>query len=129
VNAGRMLESFKLGYQDLQGVWSLFLPPASLLEYKKLSRCTEAQFRFPDDLWARTVYDFALAWRLRVMDRDHLLRAITPVYLGWAASSVLQLQAAGPEEVEARQEQLCMAFETQKRYLISRWRWPDRFSP
>jgi hypothetical protein len=129
VNAGRMLESFRLGYQDLQGIWSLVLPPAALLEYKKLSRLPESQFRLPDDLWARTIYDFALAWRLRTMDRDHLLRAITPVYLGWVASSVLELQTAGPEEVEARQERLCVAFETQKRYLISRWRWPDRFSP
>ncbi len=129
VNAGRMLESFKLGYQDLQGVWSLFLPPAALLDFKRLSRAPESQFRFPDDLWARTVYDFGLAWHLRVMDRAHLLRAITPVYLGWAASSILEMQTAGPEEVEARQERLCMAFETQKRYLVSRWRWPDRFSP
>ena len=84
VNAGRMVESYRLGYQDLQGIWSLVLPPAALLEYKKLSRAPESQFRFPDDLWARTVYDFGLAWHLRVMDRDHLLRAITPVYLGWA---------------------------------------------
>jgi len=33
-----------------------------------------------DDLWARIVYDFALAHRLRIMNRDHLLRAMTPVY-------------------------------------------------
>ena len=129
VNSGRMIESFRLGYQDLQGVWSQILSPAALLEYKKLSRLTEAQFRLADDLWARTVYDFGLAWHLRVMDRDHLLRAITPLYLGWAASSVLETQTAGPEEVEARQERLCLAFELQKRYLISRWRWPDRFNP
>jgi len=124
-----MIESFRLGYQDLQGVWSQILSPAALLEYKKLSRLSETLFRLPDDLWARTVYDFGLAWHLRVMDRDHLLRAITPLYLGWAASSVLEMQTAGPEEVEARQERLCLAFELQKRYLISRWRWPDRFNP
>jgi hypothetical protein len=129
VNAGRMVESFRLGYQDLQGIWSQILPPAALLDFKKLSRAPESQFRFPAELWARTIYDFGLAWRLRVMDRDHLLRAITPVYLGWAGSSVLELQEAGSEQVEAWQERLCLAFETQKRYLISRWRWPDRFSP
>ncbi len=129
VNAGRMLESFRLGCQDLQGIWSQILSPAALLDLKRLSRAPESQFRFPAELWARTIYDFGLAWRLRVMDRDHLLRAITPVYLGWAGSSVLELQEAGAEQVEAWQEKLCVAFETQKRYLISRWRWPDRFSP
>ncbi len=129
VNAGRMLESFRLGYQDLQGIWGQVLPPAALLELKKLSRVSESNFRFPADLWARTIYDFSLAWRLRIMDRDHLLRALTPIYLGWAGSAVLELQEAGPEEVEAWEERLCLAFETQKRYLISRWRWPDRFNP
>jgi len=31
--------------------------------------------------------------------------------------------------VEARVERLCRAFESSKPYLISRWRWPDRFNP
>ena len=35
----------------------------------------------------------------------------------------------GNAKVEARVEQLCLRYETEKPYLISRWRWPDRFSP
>ncbi len=38
-------------------------------------------------------------------------------------------QTAGPAEVEARIERLARAYEANKSYLVSRWRWPDRFNP
>ncbi len=82
-----------------------------------------------DGLWARVVYDFALGHRQRVMDRGQLLRSLTPIYLGWLAGFVAECGGQGPEAVEARVERLCLAFEAEKPYLISRWRWPDRFNP
>ena len=83
----------------------------------------------PDDLWVRIVYDFALGHRLRTISRDHLLRSITPLYLGWIASYALEMETAGPAEIEARIERLARAYEASKPYLVSRWRWPDRFNP
>jgi hypothetical protein len=60
------------------------------------------------------------------MPHDHLLRSLTPLYSGWLASFVLQLQAATPDGVDAHVEQVCLAFEAEKGYLIARWRWPER---
>ncbi|SPE41610.1 hypothetical protein SBA3_4460007 [Candidatus Sulfopaludibacter sp. SbA3] len=124
-----MIDSFQLGAQTLQDVWSIVLPPATLLEIRKLSRLPPDQFRMPDELWVRIVYDFALGHRLRIISRDHLLRSLTPLYLGWIASYALQMEAAGPAEIEARMERLARAYEAGKPYLVSRWRWPDRFNP
>ena len=39
-------------------------------------------FALPDSLWARVVYDAAVAYRNRVLPRDHVLKAFTPLYLG-----------------------------------------------
>jgi hypothetical protein len=39
------------------------------------------------------------------------------------------MRDAGCAEVEARLERLAAAYEGMKPYLISRWRWPDRFNP
>jgi len=83
----------------------------------------------PDETWARIVYDFVLAYRLRTINRDQMLRALTPIYLGWVASYALELENASPEAVEQRLERLCLAYENTKSYLIARWRWPDRFNP
>jgi len=126
-----MLDSFHLAYTNLQEIWSLVLPPNSLLGLKKLSLQPAAAFRMPDTLWARIIYDFVLAYRLRTLNRGHLLGALTPLYLAWVASHLLLTSGAGPETVAPEQhiEALAAAFETDKAYLVSRWRWPDRFNP
>jgi hypothetical protein len=129
VNPGPLLESFRLGYRELVDVWAEILPPATILEYKKLSLAPEPSFRMDDRLWARTIYDFALGHRLRVMARDHLLRSLTPLYLGWLASFILFARNESAEAVDARLDGLCQSFEAEKPYLISRWRWPERFRP
>jgi hypothetical protein len=124
-----MRESFQLGTQSLQDVWGLILPPTSLLELRRMSRLSKDQFRFPDQTWARVVYDFALGHRLRTISRDHLLRSFTPLYLGWIASYALEIEGAGVTGADAPNENLSKAFEENKSYLVSRWRWPDRFNP
>jgi hypothetical protein len=129
VDGQRALDAFRLGERNLQEVWAPALPPLALLELRKLARAPDREFRFPDALWARIVYDFALAYRMRLMNRDHLLSAFTPLYLGWLASFAGEVQAAPEADVEIRIEQLCLRYETEKPYLISRWRWPDRFNP
>ena len=102
------------------------LPPRTIVELRKLTETVPERFRFDDRLWASIVYDFALGYSLRVMPRDHLLRSLTPLYTGWLASFVLQMGSASLERIEERVEQLCRGFESEKRYLISRWRWPER---
>jgi hypothetical protein len=129
VDVNRMWESFRLGCRTLQEVWSLVLPPATMLALKYLTRDDAAGPALGDELWARVVYDFAIGYRLNVMNRGHLLRALTPIYLGWWASFVHEMGTASAPEIERRVQQLSLAYEAQKPYLISRWRWPDRFSP
>jgi hypothetical protein len=122
-----MVEAFQLGQRNLEEVWSLVLPPVTLLELKKLSRQALESFRMADALWARVVYDFALAYRLRTLSRGHLLGAMAPLYLGWVGSRVLETDTTMP--ADTRQEQLERVFEQNKPYLVQRWRWPDRFNP
>jgi len=125
----RLIESFALGYRNLQPVWSTVLPPATILVLKRMAAGQNGRFVFPDQTWVRTIFDFALGYRLRTMNREHLLRAFTPLYLAWVASFATEMRDARPEDAEHRFEALCLAFESEKPYLISRWRWPDRFNP
>jgi glucosylglycerate synthase len=122
-----MLDAFSLAYTNLHEIWSLVLPPNSLLGLKKLSVMPPETFRMPDNLWARIVYDFILAYRLRTINRGHLLGALTPLYLAWAASHLTLISHGTAPEKHV--QDLAVAFETDKPYLVSRWRWPDRFNP
>ncbi|HLI77010.1 MAG TPA: hypothetical protein VKV02_08695 [Acidobacteriaceae bacterium] len=122
-----LVEGFRLAFSNLREIWSLVLPPQSLLALKKLSVTPPESFSFPPSLWARTVYDFALAFHLRTLNRGHLLGALTPLYLAWVAS--LLRETTAPEASDALLEGTASAFEQEKPYLVSRWRWPDRFNP
>jgi hypothetical protein len=129
MDVSRLIESFQLGTHNLQEIWSLILPPSTLVELRRVARSGAAQFRMPDVIWAHVVYDFALAHRLRTISREQMLRALTPIYLGWVASYALELEHASAEAAEQRLEKLCVVYEETKSYFVSRWRWPDRFNP
>jgi hypothetical protein len=122
-----MLQSFHLAYSNLHEIWALVLPPHTLLGLKRLSVMPQEAFRMADSLWARIVYDFLLAYRLRTINRGHLLGALTPLYLAWVASHLILVHSGVPAERHV--EELAQTFETDKAYLVSRWRWPDRFNP
>lgn len=124
---GPMIQGYRLAYTNLQEVWSLVLPPNSLLGLKRLSAAEGAAFRMSDSLWARIVYDFLLAYRLRTINRGHLLGALIPLYLAWVASHINI--TASDANTETHIEAVAAGFEFEKTYMVSRWRWPDRFNP
>jgi hypothetical protein len=121
-----LIESFRLGYRELREIWTWILPPRTIVELRKLTETPPERLRFDDRFWAGVVYDFALGYGFHVLPHDHLLRSLTPLYAGWLASFLLQMRNATLAEIEERVEQVCLGFESEKRYLISRWRWPER---
>jgi hypothetical protein len=129
VDVKRGIESFRLAQKNLDEIWKLVLPPRTLLELRKLALLPDASFRIPDDVWARIVYDFSLAYHQRALNREHVLSAFAPLFAGWVSSFAVEVQDGTPADSESRLDEMCLRFENEKPYLISRWRWPDRFSP
>lgn len=123
-----MIENFHLAQANLQEIWSLVLPPQTRLELKRLSQLPSNAFAITPSLWARIVYDFVLAFHLRTLNRGHLLGAMTPLYLAWVASH-LRTTHNDAKLASQSHEQTAAAFGMEKSYLVSRWRWPDRFNP
>jgi hypothetical protein len=122
VDVEGMLDAFHRGVRDLGSIWELVLAPDTLGELLVLESATAATFRFPEDLWARTVYDFALAHHYGVVHRDHLLRSLVPLYLGRTAAYVLATRAATAAATERVLEATALGFERQKPYLVEHWR-------
>jgi hypothetical protein len=81
-----LVESCRLGFRELQDVWTWVLPPRTLFDLRRVVAAPAGSFRFEDDLWARIIYDFAVGYRLRVLARDHLQRSLAPLYPGCLAS-------------------------------------------
>ena len=121
-----MVDAFRFAFTNLQEIWSLVLAPNSLLGLKRLSVIEPEAFRMPENLWARVVFDFLVAYRLRTINRGHLLGALIPLYLAWVAGHINVVKSGTSSE--AHVEAVVAAFESDKQYIVSRWRWPDRFS-
>lgn len=122
VNVERMVNHFQQGLTDLEPVWRQILAPETVEQLLTLKSRPLPEFRIPDNLWARLIYDAAISCHSRVMPREHLLKALTPLYLGRTASFVLETQGLTSAEAEQRIESLCDTFETHKPYLLERWR-------
>jgi len=121
VNVDRMLEVFQQGLRDLQPLWGRMLSEESVAQLDALRGIPATMFNMPDSLWVKIIYDTALAYHADVLPKDHLLKALTPLYLGRTASFVLQTQGLTTREAEHHIEALCRTFESHKEYLLTRW--------
>lgn len=125
VNVQRMVAGFRQGVRDLLPMWQVILSAETFQQVLELGVEDTETFRFPSQLWVQVVYDCALAYHDRLLHREHLLKAITPLYLGYTASFVIATRAESVEQVERALARLNDDFETMKPYLVQRWRWHD----
>jgi hypothetical protein len=124
INVERMVRGFQQGLRDLLPIWEIILAPETLDGIVSLGLVEMEEFRFPAALWVKTIYDFALAYHEKALHREHLLKSLTPLYLGRTASLILETREGTPEDVERVIETLCKMFEGMKPYLTQRWRFP-----
>jgi hypothetical protein len=116
-----MLAIFRQGARDLRELWLKGMETDTLAAVEALAAAEGHPFHFPDDLWVRVVYDFAVAYHKRVLPGDQLLGSLVPLYLGRTASFVLQTASSGSDEVEAIIRHLADEYVRAKGYLLERW--------
>lgn len=121
VNVERMIHSFQTGLRELNEIWQQALTPETFAQVKELGQLSGDEFRYQPELWVHTVYDFAVAYHRKTINREHLLKSLTPLYLARTASFVAETKDAGAEEVDRILDGLCQEFERLKPYLIQRW--------
>jgi hypothetical protein len=118
----RIFEMFRSGVMELEPILSSILHPETHSEIKSIVSLEEGKFRFRSDIWVRTLYDFAASYHHAVINRDHLVQALAPLYRGMTYSFLVEHSDSSPAEMEAASEMLCAEFELQKPYLMERWK-------
>ena len=122
IRSERMVRAFKLGLKDLLHIWEQILPEEVLADLYPLGLLGPEEFQLPARLWARVVLGFALSHHERRVPRDHLLRALTPLYLGRVAAFLLEAQRTPPGRLPTLLEGIARAFEAETSWLQARWR-------
>jgi hypothetical protein len=84
-----------------------------------------AAFHFPDDLWARLIYDLVVAARAKTPPIEQLVAALVPIYFGRVGSFVIENRHQTTDQAEERVERQAREFELLKPYLVERWQQAD----
>ena len=122
VNTPRMIGIFREGITNLHDIWLAILGAGDLQEVERLGALDDTGFRFPITLWTRVIYDYAIAFHQKKMSPEHLIKSLTPLYLGKTASFILEAEHMDAHEAEAEIEKLCTEFESSKPYLVTNWK-------
>jgi glucosylglycerate synthase len=151
VNTLRLLSEFHQGSLTSASVWAEMLAPATLdtvlelaTEAGRLADATRARFglsseagpdtpstletaealaafHFPDDAWARVVYDLVVTARDAGERLEGLVAALVPIYFGRVGSFVIENRHVTTAQAEERVERQARQFELLKPYLRERW--------
>ena len=108
--------------RDLGPILETILASDTMAEIRSVTAQSEEKCRFSGELWARTLFDFAASHHHAVLNRDHLIQALVPLYRGRIHSFLVEHQDSTAQQMEADTENLCVQFEKQKPYLVERWK-------
>jgi glucosylglycerate synthase len=121
VNRKRLREMFCTGVSELHSLFQTILSPSTLAELQNVAALPEDEFRYPAELWVRTVYEFAASHHKAVISRDHIIQALAPLVRGRMLTSLLENRHASAEDFEHYVESLGLEFERLKPYLLAMW--------
>jgi hypothetical protein len=121
IDVQRTFAPFRQGVRDLLPIYERVLTPQQVKDLESCAAESIARFVLPDELWVALIYSFALAFHRRVFDREHLVKSLTPLYLGWVASFARRSENETSAQVDDRIERLCLVYEQLKPYLLNQW--------
>jgi hypothetical protein len=122
INRGRMFELFQTGVKELGPILQLILSPETFASIQGIATLDQQSFRFGSELWVTMLYEFAASYHHSVINRDHLVQALVPLYRGKIYAFLAEFSEASPPDMEAVSEHLCLEFERQKPYLTEKWK-------
>ena len=122
VNRKRLREMFSTGVAELESVFQSILSPSTLAELQRIARLGEEDFQYSEELWVRTVYEFAASYQKSVINRDHIVQALAPLFRGRVCTFLNENRNASAHDVENNIEALCLEFERLKPDLLRMWK-------
>ncbi len=121
VNRKRLRDMFAHGVSELQPVFESILSEPTRAELQRIAGLELTQFSYPADLWAKTVLEFAASYHKSVINRDHIIQALVPLFRGRALTFLLENRDGSEQDIENNVESLCGEFERLKPYLLEIW--------
>lgn len=117
----KLIDRFKAGARTHHAFWKRYLAAENYRQIMKIAGLDHGGFVFPEELWAKIVYDFAVTYNFSGEDPHLVIGALTPLYFARTARFMIESQGMSDVMAEALVEGLARVFEEQKSYLVRRW--------
>ncbi len=121
VDTKNLMNQFQDGFKENSEIWEKVLVEDVYKKLLEIKGMTEKEFTFPTDLWARVLFDMAIAYKNSATDRDLMMDSLIPLYFGRTLSFVKRTKRMSIKQAEEAIEEDCITFEMAKPYLIKRW--------
>jgi hypothetical protein len=121
VNKEALYTSFISGFDTFGAVWRKILPKSVLIEIQKTKNIPKNEFYYRSDLWARILFNYAIAYRNYVVPKEQLIESMIPFYHSRILSFVNKTADKDTKECEEYFESIVRVFEAEKSYLVKRW--------
>jgi len=121
VTRENLLKQFLKGVEEYGEVWTRAISPLNLEDIMTLKNKTADEVRVPADLWARTLFDYIVAYRDEMKDRSNLMNSLVPLYYLRTLGYVNEIRDMETKEAEEFLNEECRIMEGEKYYLIAKW--------
>lgn len=121
VNKSALFQKFHQGIEAFSDLWKAIIEPENFSKLNEVIGMSPNGFDFPSDLWAKILFDYALACRDRKEEEGTIVDSLIPLYYGKTYSFVLKTEEMSTQQAEEYIEEMCMVFEEARPYLDERW--------
>ena len=113
--------SFTDGFDHFGEIWKKILPKEEFTEIKKTKKIPKERFYYSSELWARILFNYAIAYRNNEIPKEMIIESMIPFYHSRILSFVNKTVHMDIKECEEYFENIVREFEEEKPYLIKRW--------
>lgn len=121
VNKEKLYQRFREGFHTNWDVYRSIFSFENLQKVREVASLSMDHFEMPVTVWAKVLFDFALAYHHQSLERTKVIDVLIPLYYGMTLSFVNKTQGMSIQQAEEFLEDMCLVFEQTKPYLIDRW--------
>ncbi len=120
ITTSSLADAFTAGARRYTRIWKSVHLPTNREQVKQVADRPGGAYKFPADLWARVVFDFAVVYNKGEGDPDKVVAALLPIYYARAAT-LMKETGSKADAIERAVLQQAEVFLANKPYLLERW--------
>ncbi|HQI80319.1 MAG TPA: glycosyl transferase [Deltaproteobacteria bacterium] len=121
VTRDRLYMKFREGFNAYWDLYRTLFSSENLQKVREIASLDMDHFEMPVPVWARILFDCALCYHRKLIDRTRLIEVLVPLFYGMTLSFVNKTEGMSSQQAEEFLEDMCLVFEQSKPYLTYRW--------